>query len=172
MSSYKAYIALNCSRTYVCSGYTRRDEIKLVGNVMSCYLLSQVEAKSTSSWHQNWLMLEWTIAAYRAFFPVLPMCHCVLKNVLLKHILDWPLFKLSTCSVVPALHLFFVLYLALVFGFSDFMLQCNAFCNLSWLFPLLPLLFFLLFFLILSPSLLSFAVIFLSVFFCISSPLF
>lgn len=27
------------------SGYMRRDEIKLEGNVMSCYLQSQVEAK-------------------------------------------------------------------------------------------------------------------------------
>lgn len=39
----------NYLKVHLCSGYMRVDEIKLVGNVMSCCLKSQVEAKSTSS---------------------------------------------------------------------------------------------------------------------------
>lgn len=114
---------------HLCSGYTRGDEIRLEGNVMSCYLKSQVDAKSTSSW------------TGQDFFS-LTLCHCLLVNVLKKHIFHWPLLILSTFCAVSALYLFFlnfISYLASVFGFSDFMLQCNnsvtCFWNLciSWL---------------------------------------
>ena len=90
---------------------------------MSCYSKTQVEAKSMSSWHQNWLMGEWKIGQHFHSSQVTDFLWMSIE----KSILDWPLFTLSTFC---ALRLFFSNFVLTWLGFSGFMLPYKALHNL------------------------------------------